>query len=265
MRMTLKKLLKYWFYDRCPGVAGSYSYYGTKIHFQPGSVLFRILCEQGVYESTNLDLLAGLARPDFWHFDVGGNIGLMAVPILALRPGCRVLSCEPSNNVLPFLQKTVSGSSYGDRWSVVPKAVGAQVGKVQFSLNSPANSPYDGMRPTDRFASERVEEVELTTVDAEWERLGSPSVSAIKIDVEGAELEVLKGARNCLKVQRPPVLLEWNKENLAAYDCPAKSLLTFAEEIGWQLFAMPHLVEVKSEQELALHMLRTESFLLSPP
>lgn len=265
MKMTLRKSLKHWYYDKWPGAAGAFPYYGTKIYFRPGSVLFRVACEQGVYEVANLDLLAGLARPGAWHFDIGSNIGLMAAPILARVPDCRVLSCEPSANVLPYLQKTAANSPYADRWTVLPKAVGARTGKVTFTLNSPADSPYDGLRATDRVASaQREVEVELTTVDTEWKRLGSPRVSAIKIDVEGAELDVLQGARECLMAERPPVLLEWNTENLAAYKCPPESLLAFARELDWQLFAMPNLVEVRTDRELSWHMIRTESFFLAP-
>ena len=264
MGMTLRKSLKHWFYDRCPGVAGTFPYYGTKIRFRPGSMLFRVACEQGVYEAANLDLLVGLARPGAWHFDVGCNIGLLAAPILARVPECRVLSFEPSANVLPYLQRTAAESPFADRWKVVPKAVGAQVGMVRFTLSSPLNSPYDGIRPTERVTSERQVEVETTTIDAEWKRLGSPRVSGIKIDVEGGELDVLRGAGECLKQEHPPVLLEWNSENLSAYKHKPECLLEFAKDIDWQIFAMPNLVEVQTRQELLLQMIRTESFLLSP-
>ena len=264
MGMTLRKSIKHWLYGRCPGVAGRFPYYGTKIHFRPGSSLFRVACEQGVYEAANMDLLTGLAKPGAWHFDVGGNIGLMAAPILYRVPGCHVLSFEPSLNVLPYLQRTVAESPFADRWTVVPKAVGARVGRAKFNLNSPENSPYDGILSTGRVASEQQIEVELTTLDAEWKRLGSPRVSSIKIDVEGAELEVLKGAYECLLKEQPPILLEWNAENLAAYHCPPDCLLTVAREMNWQVFAQPCLVEVRTPRELSLHMLRTESFLLAP-
>jgi FkbM family methyltransferase len=264
MAMTFKKSLKHWYYDKCPGVAGAFPYYGTKVHFRPGSMLFRVACEQGVYEAANLDLLAGLARPGAWHFDIGGNIGLMAAPILARVPECHVLSCEPSANVLPYLQRTAAESPFADRWTVIPKAVGARVGIVKFTLHSPSNSPYDGMRATDRVASDHREvEVELTTIDAEWKRLGLPRVSAIKIDVEGAELDVLKGASECLKKEKPPILLEWNAKNLAAYKCPPETLLTFALELDWQVFALPNMVEVRTPRELSWHMIRTESFFLA--
>jgi len=263
--MTLRQSLKHWLFDKCPGVAGRFPYYGTTIHFRPGSMLFKVACEQGVYESANLDLLVGLAKPGYWHFDIGGNIGLMAAPILAQVPGCHVVSFEPSANVLPYLQRTVAQSPFADRWIVIPKAVGAQVGTVKFNLNAPGHSPYDGIRATHRVSTRQSEvEVALTTIDREWHAHDTPHVSAIKIDVEGAELDVLRGARECLAAERPTVMVEWNAENLAAYDGAPESLLAFAEENHFQLFAMPRLVEVRTARELLLHMIQTETFILSP-
>ena len=261
--MTLRKTVKHWFYGRCPGFAGSFPYYGARIYFPKGSLLFRLTCEQGVYESHNVDLLASLAAPGKWYFDVGTNLGLMSVPVLSMVPDCRVLSFEPSPGVLPYLQRTMSQSPHAARWTLVPKATGAVQGRTKFNLSASKDSPYDGIRDTQRVPSERQVDVELTTIDAEWKRLGSPPVSAIKLDVEGAEYSTLQGARECLLAHRPAVLLEWNAENLKANECPPVRLLELARELDFQLFALPHLVEVRTERELELHMKRTESFLLS--
>jgi hypothetical protein len=58
-------------------------------------------------------------------------------------------------------------------------------------------------------------EVPMTTLDAEWIAAGRPEVSALKIDVEGGELDVLRGASELLASQRPAVLLEaWGAEQL---------------------------------------------------
>jgi FkbM family methyltransferase len=166
--------------------------------------------------------------------------------------------------VLPYLQRTVKESAYRERWTLVPKAVSVQSGKVTFTLSDQTNSVYDSIRPTNRAASVKQVEVEMTTVDETWRALGSPSVSVIKCDVEGAELDVLRGALECLRTERPTILLEWNATNLAAYGCAHGSLLDFAREEKCKLFSVPRLVELHSVQELDLHMMLTESFLLVP-
>ena len=264
MPRKFRSLAKRFIYGHLPGASGSFPYFGTRVYFPKGSSSFLAACEQGVFEADNVRILQALARPDAVLFDVGANIGLMAVPVLRHEPGCRVVSFEPSANVLPFLQRTIAESSHRDRWTLVTKAVGAHPGRVTFSLSDPSNSLFDGIRPTQRVTTVRQMEVELTSVDETWRGLGSPRVSHIKIDVEGAELDVLRGARECLRAEHPAVLLEWNAQNLAAYACPPESLLDFTREIDFQLLAVPSLVDVRTAQQLALHMAFTENFLLCP-
>ncbi len=264
MRRKLRSLAKKLIYGHLPGTAGAFPYFGTRVYFSSGSLSFQAANEQGIFEADNVRILQALARPDSVSFDVGANIGLMAVPVLSREPKCRVVSFEPSPNTLPFLKRTIAGSVHRDRWTLVPKAVGAQSGKVTFSLSDQSNSLFDGIRPTQRVATVGQVEVELTTLDETWRELGSPTVSHIKIDVEGAELDVLRGARGCLRAERPTVLLEWNAQNLSAYSCPPASLLDFARDIGCLLMAAPSFVEVRTPEQLLLHMAFTENFLLCP-
>jgi hypothetical protein len=101
-------------------------------------------------------------------------------------------------------------------------------------------------------------------VDTWWHEANRPKVSAIKCDVEGAELDVLNGARECLASEKPHLLVEWNSLNFAAYGCDPKAFYEFATTSGYLVYALPHLVGVRSGHELELQMFTTESFLLAP-
>jgi protein O-GlcNAc transferase len=46
------------------------------------------------------------------------------------------------------------------------------------------------------------------TLDAVWEEESRPEISVVKIDVEGAELDVLEGATAVLRTCRPAVMVE---------------------------------------------------------
>jgi FkbM family methyltransferase len=196
--------------------------------------------------------------------DVGANIGLIAAPILQRCTGARVVSFEPSPGTLKYLEKTVASSPYSPRWSLVAKALCEREGTLDFFAAREEMGGFDGLADTTRGGPTRKVSVLGSTLDVEWGTLGRPQVCVVKIDVEGAELRVLKGARRCIAVQHPPVLLEWNAKNLHAHGVSPSALLDFAQETNYSLHAVPGLVRVPTASELALHMKATESFLLWP-
>ncbi|MFL6537609.1 MAG: FkbM family methyltransferase [Chthoniobacterales bacterium] len=262
--MTLPRLLKFLFYGTCPGFAGRFPYFGTRVFFPRGATAFHAACAQGIFEYDNVRILQQLYREGSYMFDVGANLGLMAIPILHMSQTSRVVSFEPSPNSVPFLQKTISQSAYAERWRLIAKAVAAEHGYAEFSLSDPRSGLYDSLKPTHRAGELRRVQVELTTLDAEWKAIGQPDVSIIKIDVEGAEVDVLRGALACLQQTRPTVLLEWNRTNLLAHGSAPEELLTFAKQHGYEIFGVPTGVRVTTDSELNVQMLLTESFLLRP-
>ncbi|MEI6429389.1 MAG: FkbM family methyltransferase [Pseudanabaena sp. ELA607] len=262
--MNIRKSIKQWLYGKCPGFAGAFPYFGTKVYFPKNSLLFKLACQQGIYENQNLDILSLLIKPNSTYFDVGANIGLMSIPILYRDNSCRVVSFEPSPNTLDFLNRTAESSNFSDRWTIVGKAAGSQVGTLDFFIASPDMGAYDGFKDTKRENTNNRIQVPVTTIDIEWEALGKPPVSVIKIDVEGAELLTLEGAVNCIEKEKPYVLLEWNAENLKAYNYSTESLLIFAEQHNYQVCSLPDLIPIFDPELLKIHMNKTESFLLFP-
>jgi FkbM family methyltransferase len=266
-------LLKKWFYTRCPGVAGAFPYYGTKVYFPRGSVIFDMMLRETVYERANVQLLRELVQPDTHYFDIGANIGLMSIPVLHAMATCRVLSYEPAPSVYSLLHRTAARSPHRGRWTVRSTALGSHVGRSGFFTSNAGAEAYGGFRHTQRGETHVHMEVPVSTVDAEWAALGRPRVSVIKIDVEGAELEVVQGAIDTIKTETPCILLEWNARNLEPYGTPQEALLKLAGSLDYRVFSVPAtdfagmpdgLTPVRDQVELEQQMLETESFLLAP-
>lgn len=260
----MKKTLRKWLYSKCPGMKGAFPYYGTKVYFPENSLIFNMACDQGTYEHEMVKLLMTLVKPNSYFFDVGANIGLMSIPILYHVESCKVVSFEPSPNTLPYLKRTVEESRFQNRWMVIGKAVTDHMGDIEFSMTYPAQGAFDGICDTKRGGDTKKTVLPSTTLDREWEQMDRPNVSTIKIDVEGAELSVLRGAINCIKKSQPYILLEWNSLNLAPYHFQSKDLLILAKDIHYRVFSMPLLIPVDDETTLSVQMLRTENFLLVP-
>jgi FkbM family methyltransferase len=262
--MKLRQRIKMWLYGSCPGFAGAFPYFGTKVYFPKQSFLFKLACQQGIYEMENLNFILSLIQPETTYFDVGANIGLMSIPVLQKHKTCQVIAFEPSPNTLAHLTRTYKNSQYADRWQIIGKATGSESGILEFFIASPDMGAFDGLRDTKRANTNQKVLIPVTTLDSEWKTLGSPDVSLIKIDIEGAELDALKGAIQCIEKCRSFIILEWNAINLKAYGCSVESILSFAKDMDYILYSLPTLAEIHDVALLRLHMIQTESFLLAP-
>jgi FkbM family methyltransferase len=188
----------------------------------------------------------------------------MAIPILDELNQCQVVSFEPSPLSFSCLSRTARESRFRDRWKVVGKALGRQEGDLEFCTSSDGFDAFNGFKNTKRVDSKESIIVSVSTLDGEWEKMGNPHVSAIKIDVEGAEMEVLSGALLCINHERPAILVEWNLLNITPYNLLPSSLLEFTRSINYNLYSVPMMVPIKDETMLNVSMLKTESFLLFP-
>lgn len=104
-----------------------------------------------------------------------------------------------------------------------------------FADGSPQQS---GLRERDYMEKEKVNPQKLSVktnrLDAFVDEL--PSLSYIKIDVEGAEIEVLRGALKVLERYRPVVSVEYGVGSYSAYGCDAYSLYDLSESQGYALY-----------------------------
>lgn len=206
--------------------------------------------------------MQAFARAGSYVLDIGANIGLMSVPVLAAHRDVRVVSFEASAGTAQFLRRTREESAFSDRWDVVAKAVGGAAGTAEFHVGPVEAGAYDGFKNTGRAAGGSAVAVEVTTVDLEWKARDCPDVSVIKIDVEGAEYDVLLGAMECIGRCRPALVIEWSPKNIGAYGRTMDDLLAIARRLGCRVWALPNLVEIADPIGLQVQASATESYLL---
>jgi FkbM family methyltransferase len=262
--MRLRGKIKHFVHSTIPGKRGWFPYFGCRVYFPDKSLIFAMSCDQGIYEEDLVKMLLAAVEENSVMFDLGANIGLMAIPVLQSGRGIRVCSFEPSPNTLPYLRRTQASSPWADRWEIIPKAAGSAAGEAVFSVATADVGALDGFKDTARAGPMTQVKVPVATLDEEWIRLGKPRVSVIKIDIEGAETMALAGATQILHSERPLVFLEWNASNLAAYDVAPSRLLDIAAEFDCDILAVPGLAKAATTVELRLHMAVTETFLLLP-
>jgi FkbM family methyltransferase len=142
-------------------------------------------------------------------YDVGANCGWFAVR--AARAGRPVRAFEPVPATADFAERNL-GRIAGADARLVRAAVADTAGSATIHLYSSSgnNSMHERTLP-EGHPLQRTGDIEVSVVRLD-DLVGSdgfPPPALIKIDVEGAELAVLRGARETLARHRPIVVMEW--------------------------------------------------------
>jgi len=189
------------------------------------------------------------ARPVF--VDVGANIGLMTLNVLSAQPSTRVFAFEPAAHQYGLLARTIAANRLEDRVTVYPVALGDQVGTKPFALHDTRYNALDGFVDTGRAPLKTVVTVDEETLDHWWQAAGCPPISVIKIDTEGAELWILRGAVDVLARARPVIFLEIQPANLRGYAHGAADVVHWLHAHGYRLDRLDGTpVEVTSLERL---------------
>ncbi|HEV3459561.1 MAG TPA: FkbM family methyltransferase [Thermoanaerobaculia bacterium] len=166
-----------------------------------------------------LRLARELVRPGATVWDVGANVGLFAAAAAFLAgPAGRVVAVEADGWLAGLLRRS-AGTAPADHApiDVLSAAVAAAVGVADFVLASrgrAANHLAGVPGSTQAGGARGVQKVVTVTLD--WLLGWFPAPDLIKIDVEGAELECLRGAGGLLGRERPVILCEIADDNAAA-------------------------------------------------
>jgi FkbM family methyltransferase len=154
----------------------------------------------GEYEPEITALFRNLVKPGSVVFDVGANAGYFS--IISRELGATVHSFEPNPNVRALLTRS-AGLGPAGSITIVPAACSDHAGTMPLYLSEPGNTGLTSLI----IPSERSVQVEVITLDEYVARTGvRPDL--IKIDVEGHEREVLRGAAELLESGKPTVIAE---------------------------------------------------------
>jgi FkbM family methyltransferase len=202
-------------------------YDGTTVDVTLGNDNSLCLYVCGTFEPNEFSFLHGFLKPGMVFVDVGANDGYYS--LFAARrvgPAGKVVAVEPSTRERINLRRNLQ-RNHLDNVHVVPAALGATPGDADLRLAQGAHSGHNtlGKFAHDDVMAAHLERVTVNTLDRVANELGLERMDFVKIDVEGAEANVVAGARTVLKTMRPVMLLEINDGALRAQGTGSDELL----------------------------------------
>lgn len=175
-------------------------------------------------------LMLALVPPGGTVLDVGANVGSISLALAA--SGRRALAVEAAPVNVGLMEAAVALNRMSDRVRLFATAVGDHTGEAHFVPHGPWG----------RLATPEATEgivVPLQTVDSLLAAEGVDRVDLAKIDVEGADLDVLRGMTRLLSVEPGPILIvECSPFTLGSFGVTATQLVGFLEAHGYRAYTV---------------------------
>lgn len=173
---------------------------------------------------------ASVLRADSVYVDVGAYRGAVLREAVRIAPAGRHLAFEPVPDNAAILEREFPGVECRRL------ALGAQPGKAQFCHFRDPLDGWSGLKRNPEISdAPAFIEVTVSTLDEEVKGL-EPTL--VKIDVEGAELDVLRGARELLTAARPTLILEHFASAAALYDASSADVFDALCEYGYEVYSV---------------------------
>ena len=187
-------------------------------------IIKRITKTKTFYEIELLNYLLVRAPKGGVYIDIGANIGNHAV-YFGKFLASHVVCIEPSPKIAKLLKRNLTENQV-DNHVIVGCALGSVGGEGRMLY--PDNDNIGMTKVVSNTGGGNGEMVEIRTLDEVFESLNmSEQISLIKIDVEGMELDVLKGAVGLLKAHQPQLVIE------AATQKEQESIFEYLSPLGY--------------------------------
>jgi FkbM family methyltransferase len=185
----------------------------------------------GVYEPATTSFFKETVKPGMTIVDIGANAGYYT--LLSARlvgEGGRVYAFEPDPENYALLRKNVQVNGYRNV-VCLQKAVSDRAGRLPLFLGG--ESGGHSLYADDNSSGRRIM-VDVTSLDEFFQKEDWPNIDLIKIDIEGAELQALKGmSKLARRVKNLKLIMEFFPDTLRKAGVEPVALLDRLRDMGF--------------------------------
>jgi len=173
-------------------------------------------------------------KPGMVFLDIGANVGYFSLLTANhVAPSGRVIAVEPNPLAFSQLEQNIKRNKVSNI-TVLHAACADSAASGKLYVSGPSNTGKAS------FSSKNAESQEFISVDCLpgdtlIEKLNLPRLDLVKIDVEGAELRVLKGLARSLAKWRPKLIMEVAPQLLKNFSTEPDEILDFVRVRGYSI------------------------------
>jgi FkbM family methyltransferase len=200
----------------------------TKLH------LYRIL-PRGVNVLFDIKILLPNSVPNI-IFDVGANVGQLSKQYVEWFPRSQIYCFEPVSSTFAELQKNMMKF---DNTHLFKLAFSSEKGRADICCEPSRSTLYTLNLDNISHVNASIENVDLETIDEFCHRENIPKIGLLKIDTEGHDLEILKGAEKLLSTQMIDIVqVEAGMSPKNHKFVPFEDFKLYLENKGYYLFGV---------------------------
>ena len=196
----------------------------------------------GVYETGKTEFIKEHCKSGDTVIDIGAHLGVFSF-FLAKQVGStgKVYSFEPAVNTFKALEKTIRYNQLGNIVDTKQQAVSDTSGEIVFYIyNNSRISNANSISSHNSSSHAYKTTVTKISLDELYRNEGMNNLTLIKIDAEGAELDILRGGEELINKFHPFITLEVHPKS---FDDPRKTMIELFDTItryGYQVFMENH-------------------------
>lgn len=207
-------------------------------------------------------IMAKLIKPHHNCIDAGCHLGVVLSSMRRLAPRGHHLAFEPVPQKAAWLRRKFAHLPV----EIHEAALGEARGTAEFH-HYPDDSGFDSLAARDGEPG-IVFKVDVVVMD---EVVGDRRIDFLKVDVEGAELSVFRGARRLMQKWRPPIVFECTRTGLDQFGAEAAAVYDLLTDAGYRIHAPHEWLEGRPAlsrtefSEAMVYPFRAFNFLAMPP
>ena len=242
-----------WRWNRARGRT-CFNVHGDAFTVLPGDHgISRELSVYQIHEPLTTELVKRFLKPGMNVVDIGGNLGYYAL-LEAQMVGDtgRVIAIEPVAANFAQLSKNVAANGYCNI-TLENVAIGTTNGSAPMYLSKKSN--WHSLHPTPWETREVT--VRVSTLDSLLARLELPSVDLIRMDLEGYEIEVIRGMKSTIKKYRPRLLIELHPQLVGP-----QAMVTFLKQLKGLGYELEWVLDNERDRPIRWRFLQAEKISL---
>ncbi len=190
--------------------------------------------------------------------DVGVNIGQTLLKLKSINPAMKYIGFEPNPHCCSISLEIVSNNNLGNV-CIIPSGLSdrCQILKLELNHDDSVDSSatlIEGFRSSE---GKSFQHVSVVVLDEIWQSLSIEKLDLIKIDIEGAELEAMKGMRGVIDQHKPIIIIEV----LPSYELSntfrikrQSDLAQIISDLGYSIY------QIKKDNDSNVHLVKIPDF-----